>query len=79
MSAPRPASRSLAFLLILIGFAIAMFAAFADRIGFGAGEGFGYYQMIFLIGGIVTSLVGVAMLVNGSSSRDPGNDFEPEP
>jgi hypothetical protein len=79
MSAPRPASRSLAFLLILAGVALALFAAFADSIGFGAGEGFGYYQMIFLIGGIATSLVGVAMLVHGWSSRGPGNDFEPEP
>jgi hypothetical protein len=79
MSGPRPASRSLAILLLLIGFAIAAFAVFADSLGYGTGRGFGYYQMIILIGGIITGLVGVAMLVSGWTSREPTNDFEPEP
>jgi hypothetical protein len=79
MSGPRPASRSLAILLLLIGFAIAMLAVFADTFGYGTGRGFGYYQMIILIGGIVTALVGVAMLVNMWIGRGPTDDFEPEP
>lgn len=79
MSGPRPASRSLAILLLLIGFAIAMLAVFADTLGYGTGRGFGYYQMIILIGGIVTALVGVAMLVNMWIGRGPTDDFEPEP
>lgn len=79
MPGPRPASRSLAILLMLVGFAIAMLAAFADVVGYGTGRGFGYYQMIILIGGIVISLVGVAMLVHAWANREPTDDFEPEP
>lgn len=79
MSRPRPASRTLAILLLLAGFAIAMLAAFADTLGYGTGRGFGYYQMIILIGGIIIALVGVAMLVHGWANREPTNDFEPEP
>ncbi len=79
MSSPRPASRIVATLLLLAGFAIAMLAAFADVVGYGTGRGFGYYQMIILIGGIVTALVGVAMLVHGRTERANTDDFEPEP
>lgn len=75
----RPASRSFAILLVLIGFAIAMLAVFADTLGYGTGRGFGYYQMIILIGGIVTALVGVAMLVHAWANREPPDEFEPEP
>ena len=59
--------------------AIALMAIFADSLGYGTGRGFGYYQMIILIGGIITGLVGVAMLVHAWTSREPTNDFEPEP
>ncbi len=76
---PGPRSRSLAILLMLIGFAVAMLAAFADVVGYGTGRGFGYYQMIILIGGIAIALVGVAMLVHAWSNREPTDDFEPEP
>lgn len=79
MSSPRPASRVVAILLMIAGFAIAMLAAFADIVGYGTGLGFGYYQMIILIGGIVTALIGVAMLVHAKSNRDDTGDFEPEP
>jgi tetrahydromethanopterin S-methyltransferase subunit C len=76
---PRPASRVLSILLILAGIAIALLAAFADVAGYGTGLGFGYYQMIILIGGIVTALIGVALLVHGRSGRNDSGDFEPEP
>lgn len=79
MSSPRPASRPIAFLLVLIGLAIALLAIFADSLGYGTGRGFGYYQMIILIGGIATALIGVAMLVHAWANREPTNDFEPEP
>lgn len=79
MSGPRPASRSLAILLLLIGLAIAALAVFADSLGYGTGRGFGYYQMIILIGGIITGLAGIAMLIHGWANRPPTNDFEPEP
>lgn len=79
MSSARPASRALAILLMIAGFAIAMLAVFADIAGYGTGLGFGYYQMIILIGGIVTALVGVALLVHGRTSRNTPPDFEPEP
>jgi hypothetical protein len=76
---PRPASRAIAILLMLAGLAIAILAIFADTVGYGTGRGFGYYQMIILIGGIVIALVGVAMLVHARVNQGPTNDFEPEP
>jgi hypothetical protein len=79
VSSARPASRVLAILLLIAGFAIAMLAVFADIVGYGTGRGFGYYQMIILIGGIVTALIGVAMLVHQRTSRSTPPDFEPEP
>jgi hypothetical protein len=72
-------SRLVATLLLMAGFAIAMLAVFADTVGYGTGRGFGYYQMIILIGGIVIALVGVAMLVHQRTSRSTPPDFEPEP
>lgn len=79
VSSPRPVSRIVAILLLIAGFAIALLAAFADTAGYGTGRGFGYYQMIILIGGIVTALLGVALLIHGRSGRDDSGDFEPEP
>lgn len=79
VTAPRPSTRSVAIVLLLAGLAVAILAILADRIGYGTGEGFGYYQMIILIGGIVIGLVGVAMLVHARMNQEPPNDFEPEP
>jgi len=79
VTAPRLASRTIAILLMLAGLVVAILAIFADTLGYGTGRGFGYYQMIILIGGIVIALVGVAMLVNARVNREPTNEFEPEP
>lgn len=79
MPTPPPASRAIAILLMLAGLVIALLAIFADSVGYGTGRGFGYYQMIILIGGIVIALVGVAMLVHARANQGPTNDFEPEP
>jgi hypothetical protein len=79
VTSPRLSSRTVAIVLMLAGAAIAMLAIFADTIGYGTGEGFGYYQMIIMIGGIVLALVGVAMLVHQRSNRETTGDFEPEP
>lgn len=79
MSARPPASRTLALLLLLLGIAIAALAIFADSLGYGTGRGFGYYQMIFLIGGLIAALAGLALLVQGWTNRGPDDTFEPEP
>lgn len=79
MSAQRPASRSLALLLLLLGTVIALLAIFADSLGYGTGRGFGYYQMIILIGGLITGLAGLALLIQGWASHGPDDTFEPEP
>lgn len=79
MSAQRPASRSIALLLLLLGTVIALLAIFADSLGYGTGRGFGYYQMIILIGGLIAGLAGLALLIQGWVSRDPDDTFEPEP
>lgn len=79
MSARPPASRTLAVLLLLLGIAIAALAIFADSLGYGTGRGFGYYQMIFLIGGLIAALAGLALLVQGWTNRGPDDTFEPEP
>lgn len=79
MSAQRPASRSLALLLLALGAVIALLAIFADSLGYGTGRGFGYYQMIILIGGLIAGLAGLALLVQGWTSRSPNDTFEPEP
>ena len=82
MQTPRhtpPTRRLVALALVAAGAVILLLGILADTIGIGTGKGFGYYQMIILIGGIITGLVGVAMLVHAWTSREPTNDFEPEP
>jgi peptidoglycan/LPS O-acetylase OafA/YrhL len=79
VNAPRRSSHVVAIALMLVGLAVVLLAIFADTVGYGTGEGFGYYQMIVLIGGIIVALVGVAMLVHGRMNRQPTNEFEPEP
>lgn len=60
-------------LLMVIGFAVALLGALADILGIGTGEGFGYYQLIVVISGIIIFLIGLAIQVNQRSSGDPSS------
>jgi hypothetical protein len=65
--------------LMLAGLMITLLAILADDLEIGTGRGFGYYQMIVLIAGLVLLLGGGAILFQHRSSDRSGDDFEPEP
>jgi hypothetical protein len=62
-----PTKRILALGLIIAGAIVTLLAIFADRLEIGTGEGFGYYQMIVLIVGLVLLLGGGAMMLQHRS------------
>ncbi len=64
--------------MVIAGLVIAFLGIFADDLGIGTGRGFGYYQMIVLISGIVLLLGGLALLLQRRTSVDD-DEFEPEP
>lgn len=72
-STPKQSQRVLSVALMLTGLAIAAIALLADTINIGTGRGFGYYQMIVLIAGIVIFLIGIAVIV-GDRSQGGRND-----
>lgn len=61
--------------LMLTGLAIAAIAILADTINIGTGKGFGYYQMIVLISGIVIFLIGIAVIIGNRSQQSGEDDF----
>ena len=71
--------RVLSVALMLTGLVIAAIAILADRIRIGTGEGFGYYQMIVLIAGIVIFLIGLAVVVGDKSKSNQNNEFHKDP
>lgn len=71
--------RVLSVALMLTGLVIAAIALLADRIRIGTGEGFGYYQMIVLIAGIVIFLIGLAVVVGDKSKSNQNNEFHTDP
>jgi hypothetical protein len=75
---PPQSQRVLSVALMLTGLVIAAIAILADTINIGTGQGFGYYQMIVLIAGIVIFLIGIAVIVGNRSSSTPNDDFEPD-
>lgn len=60
---------------MLTGLVIAAIAIVADTINIGTGKGFGYYQMIVLIAGIVIFLIGILVIVGNRSSHDDSGEF----
>lgn len=75
-STPPQSQRVLSVALMLTGLVIGAIAILADTINIGTGKGFGYYQMIVLIAGIVIFLIGIAVIVGDKSGSAPHNDFE---
>lgn len=71
--------RVLSVALMLTGLVIAAIAILADRIRIGTGEGFGYYQMIVLIAGIVIFLIGLTVVVGDKSKSNQNNEFHEDP
>lgn len=67
--------RMLSVALMLTGLAIAAIAILADTINIGTGKGFGYYQMIVLISGIVIFLIGIAVIIGNRSQQSGEDDF----
>lgn len=65
--------------LVIAGTFIALLGLLADVLNIGTGQGFGYYQMIVLISGLVLLLGGAAMLLQRRSNTSGDDDFEPEP
>lgn len=60
---------------MLTGLVIAAIAILADTINIGTGRGFGYYQMIVLIAGIIIFLIGIAVIVGSRSRPESLEDF----
>lgn len=71
--------RVLSVALMLTGLVIAAIAILADTINIGTGRGFGYYQMIVLIAGIVIFLIGILVIIGNRSSHDDSDDFTEDP
>lgn len=67
--------RVLSVALMLTGLVIAAVAILADTINIGTGKGFGYYQMIVLIAGIVIFLIGILVGVSQRSTKRPEDEF----
>ena len=74
-STPRQSQRVLSVALMLTGLAISASALLADTINIGTGRGFGYYQMIVLIAGIVIFLIGIAVIVGDRSHGNRNDQF----
>lgn len=64
---------------MLTGLVIAAIAILADTINIGTGRGFGYYQMIVLIAGIVIFLIGILVIMGNRSSQNEPEDFTEDP
>jgi len=70
-----PTKRILALTLLLVGIVVTLLAIFADTLEIGTGRGFGYYQMIILIAGLVLLLGGGAMLFQHRTGSRSGDDL----
>lgn len=73
---PPQSQRVLSVALMLTGLVIAAIAILADTINIGTGQGFGYYQMIVLIAGIVIFLIGILVIVAEKTHGTPHSEFE---
>ena len=60
---------------MLTGLVIAIVAILADTINIGTGRGFGYYQMIVLIAGVVIFLIGILVIIGNRTSHPSSDDF----
>lgn len=76
---PPQSQRVLSVALMLTGLVIAVVAILADTINIGTGRGFGYYQMIVLIAGIVIFLIGILVIVGNRSANEPSNFTDDTP
>lgn len=72
---PPQSQRVLSVALMLTGLVIAAIAILADTINIGTGRGFGYYQMIVLIAGIVIFLIGILIIVGNRSAQNEPEEF----
>lgn len=70
-----PTRQFLAIGLLIAGIVVTLLAIFADTLEIGTGKGFGYYQMIVLIAGIILLLGGSAMLLQRRTGKHPGDDL----
>ncbi|MCA9834199.1 MAG: hypothetical protein KC435_09650 [Thermomicrobiales bacterium] len=77
-STPPQSQRVLSAALMLTGLVIAAIAILADTINIGTGKGFGYYQMIVLIAGIVIFLIGIAVIIGDRSHGSSQHQFTPD-
>lgn len=75
---PPQSQRVLSAALMLTGLVIAAIAILADTINIGTGKGFGYYQMIVLIAGIVIFLIGIAVIIGDRSHGSSQHQFTPD-
>lgn len=51
--------RQLAYALILVGVVVALVSLLADPLGIGADDGFGTYQIVGLVAGLVVAAIGL--------------------
>lgn len=78
-STPPQSQRVLSVALMLTGLAIAAIAILADTINIGTGRGFGYYQMIVLIAGIVIFLIGILVIIGNRPTNQEPEGFTTDP
>lgn len=71
---PSSTSRVVGVGLLVVGAIVTFLAIFADTLGIGTGKGFGYYQMIVLIAGLVLLLGGGATLLQRRRSEPVSDD-----
>lgn len=76
---PPQSQRVLSVALMATGLVIAAIAILADTINIGTGQGFGYYQMIVLIAGIVIFLIGILVIIGNRSSQNEPENFTEDP
>lgn len=71
---PSTTKRALGLGLVVVGTIVTLLAIFADTLEIGTGRGFGYYQLIVLIVGLVLLLGGGAMLLQRWLADRPDDD-----
>ncbi|MFN8592261.1 MAG: hypothetical protein U0031_12450 [Thermomicrobiales bacterium] len=75
-TAPHPAMRIVAGILLVLGALVIVASVLADPLNIGGGVGFGWKQLIGVVVGLVLALLGGAWLVQPPTSRGIDRSLE---